>query len=226
MGVGVGQARGETIDIGVLTVTVALLVVLVARRVLVLARSDDLSRRSALVTLGLAVALLAAAAVPEARHHWVQARASTVVVQVSGVPGASARCQRFSADLFDVSAQSGFVSYGGDVAQLRRTVCNDLAAWLLSDKDSPTGGQVRALHIVVHEAMHVAGEFDESKAECLAMQRDAAAAELLGASPEQARALALAYYTDVYPWLRDGYTSPSCAPDGADDLSPGDGQFP
>lgn len=214
------------IDIGVLTVVVALLAAWSAHRALLLHRAWGPDRSWAAGVLVLALVLLVTAAGFETRHQWVQARATGVVQAVSGVPGSSARCQRFTADLVDVSVYSGFVSYDSDVAQLRRSVCNDLAGWVLTGSGPASPDQVRAVHVLVHEAMHVAGEFTESRAECTAMQHDAAAAELLGASPQDAAALASAYYADVYPLLRDDYRSGDCAPDAAGDLTPGDGRFP
>jgi hypothetical protein len=53
--------------------------------------------------------------------------------------------------------------------------------------------------VLAHEAMHMAGLMREDTAECAAVQRDARAARLLGASPADARALALAYWRTVYP---------------------------
>lgn len=214
------------IDIGVLTVVVALLAAWFARRALLLHRAWGPDRPWAAGVLVLALVLLVTATGFEARHQWVQARATGVVQAVSGVPGSSARCQRFTADLVDVSAYSGFVSYDSVVAELRRSVCHDLAGWVLTGSGPASPDQVRAVHVLVHEAMHVAGEFSEGRAECTAMQHDAAAAELLGASAQDAAALASAYYADVYPLLRDDYRSGDCAPDAAGDLTPGDGRFP
>jgi hypothetical protein len=55
---------------------------------------------------------------------------------------------------------------------------------------------------------------DKSDAECAAVQRDARAARLLGASPDDARALAVAYWRTVYPAMPDGYRSTACRPGG------------
>jgi hypothetical protein len=62
-----------------------------------------------------------------------------------------------------------------------------------------------AVHVVAHEAQHVAGELDESVAECRAMRWDAAVAERMGASPREAAALAARYATEAYPFMRDEY---------------------
>ncbi|PVU81466.1 hypothetical protein DDP54_16450 (plasmid) [Cellulomonas sp. WB94] len=214
-------------DVGVLTVVVAALVALVLRRVVVLRRDWHTARGFATGMLVVCVALLVTAGGFELKHQWVQARATALVVHVSGSREAQADCQRFTPELVDLSVTSGFVfSDSQNVAHLRRTVCNDLYAWLLSSKRAPTDGQVRALHITVHEAMHVRGEFNEARAECFAMQQDADAARFLGASRTQATALAERYYRDVYPRMSAEYVSGDCAADRALDLTPGDGQFP
>ena len=198
-----------------------------ARRGVLLRRNWHTTRTSAVVLLLLATALLAFAGYHEARHQWVQARASALVRHASGEPGSVARCQRFTPALLDLSQNSGFVAYDDlSVAALERTECNDLADWLQSSKNAPSAAQVRAVHVVVHEAMHVAGDLNEATAECAAMQLDADAAVFLGATPEQARALAASYYRDTYPYLRDGYVTGSCGPEQELDRTPGDGRFP
>lgn len=214
-------------DVGVLTVVVVALLALALRRVVVLRRDWHTSRGFATSMLVVCLALLVTASAFEVKHQWVQARATALVVHVSGSREARADCQRFTPELVDLSVTSGFVfSDSQNVAHLRRTVCNDLHAWLLSSKRSPTDGQVRAVHITVHEAMHVRGEFNEARAECFAMQQDADAARFLGASRAQAAALAARYYRDVYPRMPAEYVSGECAADHALDLTPGDGQFP
>ncbi|MGV8979445.1 MAG: hypothetical protein ACOH17_15540 [Cellulomonas sp.] len=214
-------------DVGVLTVVVAGLLALVLRRVVILRRHWNTSRGFATSLLVICIALLVTAGSFEVKHQWVQARATALVAHVSGVRGASADCQRFTPELVDLSATSGFVFFDSqDVAHLRRAVCNDLFTWLRSNKKAPTDGEVRAVHITVHEAMHVRGEFDEAKAECFAMQRDADAAQFLGATRAQAAALAQRYYREDYPRMSADYVSGECAADGPLDLTPGDGQFP
>jgi len=215
------------VDVGVLTVVVAVLVALVVRRLVVLRRDWYTARGFATGTLVVCVAVLVTASAFEVKHQWVQARATALVEHVSGSRGAVADCQRFTPELMDLSTTSGFVFYDSqNAAHLRRTVCNDLLDWLLSSKTAPTDGQVRAVHVTVHEAMHVGGVFDEARAECFAMQRDADAARFLGATATQAEALAQRYYRDVYPRMPAEYVSAECTANRALDLTPGDGQFP
>jgi hypothetical protein len=71
------------------------------------------------------------------------------------------------------------------------------------------------VHVVTHEAMHMAGHLDESAAECAAVQRDARTARLLGAPGGEARTLAAAHWRTVYPAMPGGYRSSACRPAGA-----------
>jgi hypothetical protein len=60
----------------------------------------------------------------------------------------------------------------------------------------------------------MAGTTDEARAECEAMQRDADAAVLLGASPDQAWRLARSYWREIYPRMPEGYVTDGCKPGG------------
>jgi hypothetical protein len=93
-------------------------------------------------------------------------------------------------------------------------VASALAAYVRSGGRRPSRAQVVAVHVLAHEAMHMAGLVQEHAAECAAVQRDARAARLLGASPDDARALAVAYWRTVYPAMPDGYRSTACRPGG------------
>jgi len=221
----------------VLTVVVGGLVVALAVRVLGHVRGrravDPLtgmpvpgSRIGVAWTAVITLALLVTGAV-EGRHQWVQARATQVVREVSGVPGAVARCQRFTPALLDLGPDIGHVQWDQPtVAYLDRDVCGDLAGWLLAGADGTSRSDAVAVHVLVHEAVHVAGERDEARTECVALQLDAHAAVLLGATPATADALAATYVDEVYPTMPAEYVSGSCASDGAWDLTPGDGRFP
>jgi len=224
-------------DVGVLTVVVGGLVVVLAVRVMRHVRGRRVvdpftgmpvpgSRIGVAWTVVTVVALLVAGAV-EGRHQWVQARATQVVREVSGVPGAVARCQRFTPALLDLGQDIGHVQWDQPtVAYLDRDVCGDLAGWLLAGADGTSRSDAVAVHVLVHEAVHVGGERDEARTECVALQLDAQAAVTLGASPATADALAAIYLGEVYPTMPTEYVSGSCAPDGPWDLTPGDGRFP
>ena len=70
-----------------------------------------------------------------------------------------------------------------------------------------------AVHVLTHEAMHLAGHTDESAA----VQRDARTTRLLGAPPGEALALAASYWRTVYPATPGGYRAATCRPGGAKD---------
>jgi hypothetical protein len=213
-------------DVGVLTFVTVLLGIWLVRRVIRLIEPRG-TVRFAVTALVVAAASFLVALGFEVRHQVAQAQATAVVRELSGNPEAHAACQRFTPDLLELSQNAGSVQWDSpDVALLRRATCNDLFSWLTSRKDDPTLDQVAALHIVVHESVHVAGEYNEAITECTAIQRDARAAELLGATEADAQTLARMYYEQAYPHMRSDYRSAGCVEDGPLDLSPGDGRFP
>ncbi|MBT5156147.1 MAG: hypothetical protein HON77_13580 [Gammaproteobacteria bacterium] len=74
---------------------------------------------------------------------------------------------------------AGFVYRGSDIINLKSSTCEQLQAYL----DSPAlvdNYTLYSLHVLTHEAMHVAGEFNESLADCKAFQRNHKMAEQLG----------------------------------------------
>jgi hypothetical protein len=73
------------------------------------------------------------------------------------------------------------------------------------------------VHVLTHEAMHLAGRLGESEAECAAVQRDAHTARLLGAEPADAAGLAATYWREVYPLMPDRYRSEQCQAGGSMD---------
>lgn len=213
-------------DVGVLTVVTLALGAWVGHLVirLVRARPGD---RAGITLLVVAAVAFAWAGLHEARHQVVQVRATDTVRDLTGNPAALARCQRFTPDLLDISGWAGHVSWDAPhVAHLRRTVCNDLAGWLLGGAADVSGPGAQAVHVLTHEAVHVGGEHDEAVTECVALQRDAETARNLGASDEAAEHLARIYLATSYPYMPEEYRSDGCAEDGPLDLTPGDGTFP
>jgi hypothetical protein len=127
------------------------------------------------------------------------------------------KCQSFGAAFFDPSADLGHVSFdaGGNAEPrtlIKRDQCGDLGGYLSSHKQDPSHEEIVAVHVLTHESMHMAGTATEWEAECLAVGNDARMAELLGASPAAARALAMSYWTNVYPNMPDEYRSSECDP--------------
>jgi hypothetical protein len=154
--------------------------------------------------------------VPVVRHHRLEQRLTAVASDLVGAP-VTVHCQTAGQEFVDAGAELGYVRWGPDGVPEHETLvkhaqCGELADYLRSGKDAPSEDQVVAVHVLTHEAMHMAGETAEAVAECQAVQRDARTAELLGATPDQARRLADAYYTGVFPRMPDDYRSDDCAP--------------
>ena len=179
-----------------------------------LGRSKPFPAVSVLLLVALAVGCL----VPVYRHHRLETRLEAAASALVGVP-VEVNCQTAGQQFVDAGAELGFVRYGPDgvperATLIKRDQCSDLADYLGSDKSSPSRDQVVAVHILSHEARHMAGVTVEAEAECGAMQRDARAAQLLGADAEQALRLARMYWTTVYPQMSDPYSSADCRPAG------------
>lgn len=186
-------------------------------------RIDVLGRVQPFPTVSVGVSMIAAfaCAVPVMLHARLEHRLAAAASEVAGHP-VEVRCQTLSQTWLDAHAELGYVEVGPDGNPERRTVialqaCDDLSDWLGSDRRMPSSGQVIAVHVLTHEAMHMAGEKDEARAECLAVQRDARLARALGATAEQAVALARQYWREAYPRMPDGYRSGDCGPGGAMD---------
>ncbi len=216
-------------DIGVLTVVAAILVVLslVAWKRAIARRFETDGQGFRTVVAGLISILAFTAGYFEVAHHQRQQLATEAIGVLTDVKGASADCERFSEELFNVSQYQGYVYYdGSNVAYLRREVCHNLWDYAHGGQAHPTEGQIIAVHIVAHETMHINGIRSEAVAECRAVQLNYLVAEYLGATPEQARALQRRYFADIYPHQQDGYVSGECAEGGELDINPDRTEFP
>jgi len=183
------------------------------------ARVDVLGRRRdfPIFAAGLPVLLALATGVPAVRHAWLEHRLDDVAGQLVGAP-VSVRCETLGQAWTDAHSELGYVRFGADgrperAATITWQACSDLRAWSGSDHRHPSLEQIVAVHVLTHEAMHMAGLRDEARAECAAVQRDVRRARLLGAGPDQARALAATYWSQVYPRLADDYRTQDCGPD-------------
>lgn len=140
---------------------------------------------------------------------------SQAVAQVFNLDGLGVHCQRFSEDFFYARGAIGYVEQGGDgrpqgTALITRQRCNDLREWIESNKNNPTENQIIALHVLTHEAEHLAGVWNEKEAECKAMNMDHKMAMALGATEEQGRTLAQTYYDTVFPRMPMDYRDTGC----------------
>jgi len=217
------------VDIGALTVVAAILVAmsLVAWYRVFIRRDQADGSGLRLVATGVLSIVAFTAGYFEVAHHQRQQLATQALGVLSDVKGASANCERFSEELFNVSQFQGYVYYdGSNVAHLRRAVCHNLWDYAHGGQANPTEGQILAVHIVAHEAQHINGIQSEGVAECRAVQLNHLVAEDLGATPEQARVLQRSYYAEYYPRQREDYVSGECREGGELDIYPDRTEFP
>ena len=212
--------------IGFLTLAAGLAVRWVLHRVDALGRVAPFPK----ISVGLSLALALSCAVPLAVQGWVESRLERAAVTVAGGP-VTVHCQGLGQAFLDLGPELGFVRWGTDGVPerstlIKRSPCAHLRAWLWSATSHPTLDQVIAVHVLTHEAMHLAGHYGEAEAECLAMQHDSEMAQLLGATPENADALARSFWVNVYPRMAGDYVSAGCTADGPLDESPGDQHWP
>ncbi len=166
----------------------------------------------------------------EYEDHAADGRLSQTASVLAGRP-VHVSCQRLLGTMIDASANRGEVYFDADGRPADETVlkydtCQALYDYLGSAKVAPDLDQVVAVHVLAHEAAHLAGERSEAVAECLSVQSTEATALLLGAPPDAARALAVRYAAEVYPRMPDDYRTTDCRDGGPLDLHPESGRWP
>jgi hypothetical protein len=175
-------------------------------------------RRFPAITVALLVVLAAVLAVPVWRHDRLQDRLGAAASALTGSP-VQVHCQGAGEEFVDAGPELGRVEFGPDGRPeprtvLRRQVCASLQAFVDRSGRAPSRDEVVAVHVLTHETRHLAGVVDEARAECEAVQRDAATARLLGAHEADALRLARLYWGVEYRDLPEGYRSADCAPGG------------
>lgn len=177
-------------------------------------------------------------------------RAVSLERRLGGVASALAgkpvhvHCQGVVGRVLDVGVEQGSVWFGADgrpadTTDLKRPICGALGryrgdvggtAYACVVDDTPCWGRVAedvlAVHVLAHEARHLAGERGEPLAECHGLQTTAQAAELLGADPARAAATARYALLHVYPQLPPEYRDAGCRDGGPLDLRPGVAAWP
>lgn len=185
--------------------------------------------------IGLAVLLVPLLWLGITERQWVDAEHAFSAAARAIAPSArGVHCQRLGETFTATGSELGSVQYGpdgrpADVAVLSYGTCQHLTAWWRSswqEKNSAPLEEIIAVHVLTHESVHLAGDTNEASTDCKAMQLDAQTAVRLGATPAQGRALALRYWTEVYPRMPAGYVSSGCRPGGPLDQTPDDGRWP
>ncbi|MGH3027121.1 MAG: hypothetical protein ACRDMW_01055 [Gaiellaceae bacterium] len=146
-------------------------------------------------------------------------------------------CPGTLATLTEVSAHDGSVAFTPDgrptdEAELSSRTCSRLRAFLsgeIAGLDCLASGATCskavedaavAVNVLSHEAWHLAGERNESVAQCYALQSNEDTAIRLGATPAEARAIADFVVRRVHPVLPPEYKTTECRDDGPLDLEP------
>ena len=165
----------------------------------------------------------------EYRAQAAEQRLSAVASAIAERP-VSVRCEGFFGELVDIGPHLGTVRFDaqgnpGDRTDLVGEACRDLKAYLGGDRE-PRTDTATAVHVLAHEAVHLRGVRNEAVTECTSVQLTAETARRLGASREEAQALAMLYWEEVYPLLPRSYRSPECRDGGRLDLNPDSPAWP
>lgn len=186
----------------------------------VLDRYDSLGRLRSFpsIAVGSLVVIALAGLVPFFLRLRLEAKLEEAASAIVGVR-VEVHCQAFGEAFVDAGMELGYVRFGPDGVPERRTLikrqqCRELSDYVGGDHADFSPAEAVAVHTLTHEAMHMSGVTNEAETECLAMQRDAQMARLLGASAPDAHRLAAYYWSDVYPRMPDLYRSDACRSGG------------
>lgn len=168
--------------------------------------------------------------VSEARWHGFETSLHHATSSVLQDRDAEFGCERLTRNFLASKGLAGHVMFdaAGNPAKdafLSSTTCERIKNYA-ADPEAATIDQVTAVHILTHEAAHLAGIRNEADAECLAIQHDALVMQKLGAAPATAIQHATWYRHSVHPRVPQNYRSAECVADGALDRTPGDGVWP
>ena len=166
-----------------------------------------------------------------------------VATWIAGRP-VSVHCPGTLERLTEVSPHDGSVAFSAegrpaDYTDLSGATCSHLARFderaagdgfdcLVENARCPREIEQSAVavNVLTHESYHLAGHQSESAVQCYAMQRNGEAARLLGATPEQADAVARFVWEHIYPALPQDYRSSDCRDGGPYDLRPASSVWP
>lgn len=118
-------------------------------------------------------------------------------------------CQSFFDTFYNRIGVAGFVYRGGKKIFLEPRTCDNMKAFL-GDPENANIRQAYALKTLTHEAMHIGGEYNEIKTDCMAFQRNHRMAELLGVPTWLAEKTARNLHRQRSP--RHPYYSEECEP--------------
>lgn len=154
-------------------------------------------------------------AVIPARQAHFEYRLARGVEALTGYDGVTVTCLSYFGGIFHYRA-AGFMRWGTGDISLQPDICSDLRAYL-DDPEEAVQNATRdrdplfALHVLTHEAMHVAGVKDEQKTDCSAHQRNHRMALLLDVPKLDAVRSAIFIHRTRSPYHK-GYYSEHCEP--------------
>lgn len=146
--------------------------------------------------------------VAEIQWQHLQHKGSAIVKEVSGNKEGKLVCQRLSMSLFDkYPLYAGYVEYDKpNNAIVKYRECKDLAQYF-KHPQNPTIHETMSLNVLIHESIHVSGEFNETIAECRAHQNHITQAVKIGTPEKVALTNLTNYITKYYPRLQKKYVS-------------------
>ena len=144
--------------------------------------------------------------------HWrFERRLTDLAVELSGRQSVEVNCSTVTSSVFDLPWLAGRAHSGTGEIYILYPTCPQLKDYA-ADPDHAGEPEVFALHVFVHEAMHVRGELNEQLTDCQAIQRSYRAARLFGAAEAVARRQGVMYFEGAY--RRHDYYSSACRPGG------------
>lgn len=160
------------------------------------------------------------AALVPARQAWFEYRLARAVERLTGYPQVTVSCLSRLGGIFHYRA-AGFMKWGTGDISLQPDICSDLRRYL-SDPEAANQNATRdreplfALHVLTHEAMHVAGIRNEKKTDCAAYQRNHRMAQYLDVPKLDAARSAIYVHRTRSPHHK-GYFAAACEPGGGMD---------
>ena len=165
------------------------------------------------VYVGAMLIVAALLAIFPVRHLLFEMRLARVAEELIGHEHVIVDCQSTFDSIFHLGA-AGFVYRDSGRINLEVRTCR----WLRGYLDDPVGAdplELFSLHVLTHEAMHVAGIYNEKRADCSAFQRNHRTAILLGVPGNVAILNARDLHRTRAP--SHPYYSPECEPGGGMD---------
>lgn len=171
-----------------------------------------LKKQFPIISVVLCSVILVLVGWQEMKWQQVQIKGSEAVKAVSLNKDGYLQCQRFSEAFFDIhTTRLGSVSSAHpNRAVVNYEECLEISDWMGGNKSSATPKQLQALHVLTHEAVHVAKEYNEAVTECTAINRDHIMAKAMGASKKFAAELPQRYYKEFFPRMPSEYTLAGC----------------